>query len=397
MSSSKLTKQPAARGRGPRSTREALRQRGPTRRQISRRQREQRRLGVIILGAVALLVISAGILGFGYWRENIAKGQETVAVVFGERVTADAMIEQTRPRLTLLDQRMNLLRANNLTQQATQLQLQRQRLPELVLNSLIEDRVVEREASRRGLQVKPEEIEAQIRQTVSETEAANQPQPTPTATRPEASPATAAGTPTMRPTATPVPTLTDDRYGPARQAYLNQTGLGESQLVSSIRSELLEQKLREAIGAEVPAVQEQVYARRAVYKSEAEATAVFQQLQSGTAFEEVAAGQAPDQTSSSQGSDPAWLPRLGRDPAFDQALFSLQAGQANVVQSARGWEIVQVLERDPARPVEETLLDEMRRRHYGDWLAAAQGSPEIQRSLTPEISNWILQRAGQRR
>jgi hypothetical protein len=58
---------------------------------------------------------------------------------------------------------------------------------------------------------------------------------------------------------------------------------------------------------------------------------------------------------------------------------------------------VQILERNLARPVEETLLDEMRRRHYGDWLAAAQGSPEIQRSLTPELSNWILQKSAQRR
>ena len=345
---------------------------------------------------MAVLVISAAVLGFGYWRENFGKGQETVAVVFGERVTADSMIEHTRPRLIFVDQRLNLMRANGLTQQASQLQLQRQRLPEIVLNSLIEDRVVRREATQRGIQVTPEEVEARIRQTVSEAAAANEPQPTPTATPPEATPAAAVGTPTVRPSATPVPTLTDDRYPPARQEYLNQTGFSDSQLVSSVRSELLQQKVREAIGQEVPAIQEQVHARHIVFKSEAEARAAFQQLQSGTPFEELAAGQSPDQASNTQGSDLGWLPRLGRDPAFDEALFSLQVGQANVVQSTSGWEIIQVLERDPARPVEETLLDEMRRRHYGDWLAAAQGSPEIQRSLTPELSNWILQKSARR-
>ena len=67
-----------------------------------------------------------------------------------------------------------------------------------------------------------------------------------------------------------------------------------------------------------------------------------------------------------------------------------------VVQTGNGWEIIQALERDESRPVDPQLFDEMRRRHFGDWLAAAEGSPDIDRQLTPEKTDWVLQRAGKR-
>jgi parvulin-like peptidyl-prolyl isomerase len=379
----------------PTSVREALRLRGPTRRQLSRHQREQRRRRAIVIGGATLIAIVVGVLGFGYWRENIARGQETVAVVFGERIAADQLAEEIRPRLNSLDRRMTQLRASGMSQQATQLQLQRQRLPETVLNDLVEERVVRREAARRGIEVTPAEVEERVRQIIAETDAAAQPQPSPTpgsTASPDAAEST--GPLTAPPTATPVPTLAEDRFGPALQAYLNQTGLTQAQLDGFVRSELYEDKLRTAIGEELPSVQEQVHARHIVFKEEAEAAAALEQMRGGASFEALAASQSQDEATKDKGGDLGWLPRMGRDAAFDEALFSLAPGQfSGPVQTLRGWEIIQVLERDPARLVDENQLSELRRRHYGDWLAAAVGSPEIERKLSPDISTWVLQRA----
>src|SRR6266516_4777239 len=83
----------------PRSTREALRLRGLSRRQLPRHQREQRQRRALLIGGAALLAVMVGVLGFGYWRENYARGQETVATLFGERITADRLLQEVRPRL----------------------------------------------------------------------------------------------------------------------------------------------------------------------------------------------------------------------------------------------------------------------------------------------------------
>jgi parvulin-like peptidyl-prolyl isomerase len=261
-----------------------------------------------------------------------------------------------------------------MTQQASQLQLQRQRLPESIMSELVEDRVVQREAARRGIEVGPGDIDERVRKLVAEAQAASEPEPGPTAT------------------------LTEDRFGPALQDTLKRSGFTEAQLRGLARDEIYDERLRELLGQEVPAQQEHVLARHIVFRDEAEVNDALGQLQGGASFEELARTRSLDQATRDKGGDLGWLPRLGRDPAFDEALFALQPGQlSGVVRTDSGWEIVQVIDRDPARAVDETQLDEMRRRHYGTWLAAAVGSPEIERSLTPEISSWVLQRAAARR
>ena len=354
---------------------------------------------ILVVGAALLLSVVA-ILGFGYWRENFARAQDTVASIFGERITTGELLELTRPRAAAFDRRIAAFRAAGLNQQATQFQSQRNQLPETVLNELVEDRIIRREAGLLGLTVTPDEVDARLRRQVAEADLANQPRPTPTVT-PEITPTAAptpAGTPTARPTPTPAPTLTEDRYGAALQSYLAQVGFAEDQIRRLLESELYEEKVRQAIGDQnIPAVQEQVRGRHIVLKTEEEAREVQQQLQGGASFEELAATRSQDQATKDKGGDLGWMPKMGRDPAFDSAVFALEPGQtSDVVRTMDGWEIIQVLEHDPARPVEPTLLDEMRRQSFGDWLATKMGDPEIQRDLSPEESAWILQRLGGR-
>src|SRR5438132_38403 len=94
---------PKASPSAPRSTREALRLRGPSRRQLSRHQRDQRQRRVMLIGGAVLLVAVVGVLGFGYWRENYGRAQETAAVIFGARVTTGDLALAARPRLTAVD------------------------------------------------------------------------------------------------------------------------------------------------------------------------------------------------------------------------------------------------------------------------------------------------------
>jgi parvulin-like peptidyl-prolyl isomerase len=349
----------------------------------------------MLVGGAILLAAIVSIVGFGLLRENVLRGQEVVATIFGEKVLASDLVEVTRPDLVRLDRNVALYRANGLAQQATQLQLRRDRQVEASLNDLIQSRVVRRAASARGLTVTPDEIDAKLRQTVADSDNLSQPQPSPTLAPTIAADAASApaGTPTARPTPSVVPTLTVDRFGPALQDYLNTTSLTESQLRLNIENDLYEQKLRGAISQEVPAFQEQIHARHIVFTTADDANAGLLQLQSGTPWETIAAN-STDTATKDKAGDLDWLPRLGRDLAFDDAAFGLQAGQtSDVVQTSRGAEIIQVLERDPSRPLSDSQLDELRRRQYQDWLSAATADPEISRQLTPDQSSWVLQRA----
>lgn len=376
------------------ATREALRLGGPSHRQLSRRRRESRRRRAIIVGGLSLIVLIAGVLGFGYWRENLARAQETVALVYGEQITAGDLLPEVRRRATVLDQQLLLLQSRGLSQQAAQLQFQRQRLPAAALNILLRDRVTRHEAAQRGITVSPAEIDERLRQQIADSEAAAGPRPTATPT-PTASPQ---GTPAPEPTATPVPTLTEERFGPALQALLQQRDYTEAQLRRLIESDLYEEKLRQSLGLEVPSFQEQIHARHVVSKTEQDAAAILERLQAGEPFEALASSESQDKASSDKGGDLGWLPRRGRDPDFDEALFALQPGETSaVVQTDNGWEIIQALERDPARPPNEQQLEELRQSRYNEWLSNAINAPEVERRLTQAQTDWVLQRTSGRR
>lgn len=381
------------------ATREALRLRGPSRRQLSRRQREIRWRRAIVLGGTGLIVVIAALLAFGYWRENVARAQETIAVVYGEPITAGDLLPEVRRRSTMLDQQLLNLQSRGLSQQVTQLQFQRQRLPAAALNGLLRERVTRREAAQRGIVVSPAEIDERLRQQIAEYGAALLPRPTstPTATpRPDRAPTEA--TPSLEPTATPVPTLTEERFGPALQAYLQQQQYTEEQLRRAIESDLYAEKLRKSIGLEVPAVQEQVQARHIVSRTEEAARTLLDRLGAGEPFAVLAASDSEDKATGDKGGELGWLFRRERDPDFEAVVFALQPGETSpVVQTAAGWEIVQVLERDPARPIDEQQLEALSDSRYSEWLSNALSTPEVERRLTQEQTDWVLRQVSGRR
>jgi parvulin-like peptidyl-prolyl isomerase len=299
----------------------------------------------------------------------------------------------------MLDQQLLNLQSRGLSQQVTQLQFQRQRLPAAALNGLLRERVTRREAAQRGIVVSPAEIDERLRQQIAEYGAALLPRPTstPTATpRPDRAPTEA--TPSLEPTATPVPTLTEERFGPALQAYLQQQQYTEEQLRRAIESDLYAEKLRKSIGLEVPAVQEQVQARHIVSRTEEAARTLLDRLGAGEPFAVLAASDSEDKATGDKGGELGWLFRRERDPDFEAAVFALQPGETSpVVQTAAGWEIVQVLERDPARPLDEQQLEELSDSRYSEWLSNALSTPEVERRLTQEQTDWVLRQVSGRR
>jgi len=374
----------------------------PSRRQLRKWRRENRVRQVIIGGAALLLALIVGILGFGYWRENVARAAEPAATVFGEPITLSELLERVRPRYQALDTQARLYEAQGITQAATQLNLQRSRLPDQVLDSMVEDHLVLREAAERGIAVSNEEIDARIRQAIAEQEALSQPAPTstPAATpgaEPTAAPA-ASATATPVPSPTPVPTLTGEVFEGAYQSFLTRANLTDEYYRELIGGEIYKDKLKDSLATNIPRTEEQVHVRHILVDNQESLALVQQRLTEGVPFDAVAKEFSTDAGSRDKGGDLGWFGRGVMNAPFEQAAFNQPIGViGEPVQSPNGTHIIQVLERDAEHPLGEQQLAQRANQAYQAWYAGRKGSSDVQTQLTPDRRAWIVRQLGSRR
>ncbi|MGI5835973.1 MAG: SurA N-terminal domain-containing protein, partial [Chloroflexota bacterium] len=146
-----------------------------TREELSRHEREVRAQRYLIIGMAALGVIILSILGFGFWREYIARSSESVATVAGTPITLERYARQLDFRRKTIEQQKQYMQSQlqsfsgNETlvdlfrQQIQQLQFTEIMLPEQTLNQMIQEELIRQEAARRGLTVTAEEIDEETK------------------------------------------------------------------------------------------------------------------------------------------------------------------------------------------------------------------------------------------
>lgn len=400
-----------------------------TRKQQVRRARERRqeRLLFLSLGAVALVVFI--ILGLGVLSANYG-GLDTfwaihtnqpIALVNGQPIsireyqtqlryralTLDAQLQQINQMLRQMgnDPTLAFLRSTY-EQQMQQLAFELITMPNEVLETLIEDELVRQEAARRNLTVSADEIEEEIekyvgyyRPTPTPTPG---PSPTPTQTgtptltpspaptyTPTPSPTgtliptTPPATPTVGPTATPMPTPTLMTY----QSYLEEkkklfqdiaksTQTSENDIRKVIEISLLRRKLQQALAAELPTTAEQVYARHILVKTYEDALQVQERLQKGEDFAKLAQELSEDPGSKENGGDLGWFARGTMVEDFEKAAFALQPNQISApITTTYGVHIIQVLERQADRELDETARMRTQSTVLTDWLQKAVTDP----------------------
>ena len=190
-----------------------------TRKQLSRREREERQkrtLYVLVGLAAAAMVL---ILGFGVYQEYVVRPSSPVGVVNGTVIpTRDYQLRVKYRRFELANQvatvQAQLARldptkedeqflVSYLQQQVQQLQSQSIVLPTQVLDDLIDEVLIQEEATRRGLAVTPAEVQEEIERLFGLERNPPTPEPTPTVTEgqetPTPIPVPVAAAPTSRP------------------------------------------------------------------------------------------------------------------------------------------------------------------------------------------------------
>lgn len=141
--------------------------------------------------------------------------------------------------------------------------------------------------------------------------------------------------------------------------------------------------MRDQILAKMPDQAEQVHARQILLYNSDQAQEVLQQLTAGTDFATLAERYNP-----TTGGELGWFPRdYLTVPELEEAAFSLQPGElSDIIESHIGYHILQVIERDPNRPLEPGMRLALKEKALQDWLEMRRNQSEIV-ILLPERSD----------
>jgi len=188
--------------------------------------------------------------------------------------------------------------------------------------------------------------------------------------------------------------ITDDEFDQGYADYVktlnDQTGITESEYREIVRAGLLVKKVTQYFADQAPTEAEQVNLSHIQVETQEEAQAALERLEAGEDFALVASEVSTDTFTAANGGELGWVmkgdltARFG--PAFDEAAFSLNAGEySQPISSTLGWHIIQVNERG-MRELSARQLQTEQQRAYSDWLSEAMDSEGIEILWEPDMA-----------
>lgn len=258
--------------------------------------------------------------------------EPAVAIVNGVRIPRSAY-----------DRRVQLhqaeLVAQGLDPNSAEGQAQLQQIQQEVLDGMIDTVLVEQEARRRGIGVSDESLAAELQAIIDESGGTD-----------------------------------------AFSAYLSANGLNEEEFRAGLREAMFTSLMRDTVIADVSAVVPQTHARHLLVDNADLANSLLAQLQAGADFASLAQQYSQDLLTRDSGGDLDWFPRGGLIlKEVEDAAFALEPGQySGVVQSPFGYHIIQVIERENARPLTENQLLAFQQNAYQDWINSLRSSSNIE-------------------
>jgi peptidyl-prolyl cis-trans isomerase D len=408
----------------------------PTKKHLARMQRERMYRRYILIAFIAVIAVTAGILIYGMLQQSVLEPLQAVAIVNSEKISTKAWQAQTRfARSNLIRSALNTYQfaqafsdpsfASSFASQLQQIQFQldpatvgKQTLDQMVDNIVIRD-----EAEKLGVSVTDEEINNAFQEAFGYyPEGTPTPVPTfpiiPTSTLsplqmtlvpPTATPTLAptlvvtgtvtatatlapTATPTIEPTpeatSTPMPTATpytlegyQELFKQTVADYKTNYQISESDLRYVIETQLLRQKVEEAVVGELPNTRQEVWARHILVADEALAKDLYTQVSNGADFCKLAAENSTDDSNKDNCGDLGWFTAGKMVKEFEDVAFAMQPGDlSEPVKTEFGWHIIQVLGNED-RPIAESEYNQLKTTKFTEWLT------ELKKALTIEIKD----------
>jgi len=344
----------------------------PTKKQLSRRRREQRQLRWIWIGLAGIGAIIVAIIAVG----AVTQSTRTVAVVNGAPIKVTDY--QKRVRYYYYALGPDVFQSSEGEDADA--------IHRLIVDQLIEEELIRQSAAQRGISATDEEIEVELEETWFRHYRDPQPPTATPAVEPGAT-ATPEGTP-PRPTPTPdTVEVYEANYNLFVDNVLSLARVSESYVRRMAEVNVLRDKLQQAIVVEVPTEEEQVrflyevladagaaaerieeyqagerleaHARHILVETEEQAKTVLQRLGQGEDFAALAAELSTDSSNANEGGDLGWFGRGQMVDAFDDVVFEADIGlYPEPVETEFGYHVIEILARE-MRPIdpEEEMFD----------------------------------------
>lgn len=157
-------------------------------------------------------------------------------------------------------------------------------------------------------------------------------------------------------------------------AWQSAHGYTEASFPVTLKRAVEAAGMRDKIVSAVPKTADQVHVQQILLFDEGAARGVLKQLQDGADFGSLALYYDP-QTHGELG----WFPKgYVLEPKLEQSAFALQVGQvSDVIQSAAGFHIIKVLERDPQHPLSPDAYLALQELALKDWVSKQRAAAKV--------------------
>jgi parvulin-like peptidyl-prolyl isomerase len=179
----------------------------------------------------------------------------------------------------------------------------------------------------------------------------------------------------------------DPNFDSRFQEELTTTGLTEEQYRNFATASVLQTKLQAAFLAELPATLESAHYSQIVVADQATADKLKAQIDAGADFGAIATANSTDGATKDAGGDAGWAPRGYLSDTIENLLFSLDIDQVVTLPGASNVTIYKLLEKDPARPVEDTKKSTLGSNAFRQWQTDKKASVTVENEMDLQTGN----------
>ena len=205
-----------------------------------------------------------------------------------------------------------------------------------VLNTLIDQTIIEQKAAQAGIAISEEMVDTKIQESITQG------------------------------------------GGEAQfEEWLGANNLTVAEFKEQLQSELIANQVFETITGDIPETADQIELSQILVADDTTAWNIIEQLKQGADFAELVQEYSIDENSRANNGNLGWFPQgMGLVPAeVEDIAFSIEPGQVSgPIQSPLGFHIIKLENRETARPLEE-MRQALKQQIFIKWLAE-------QRSLT---------------
>lgn len=216
-----------------------------------------------------------------------------------------------------------------------------QAIREQVLKGLIEQLIIEQQASNLGLSVTEAEVETKIQEAITQLESI-------------------------------------ERF----EDWLTANNLTRQDFSTSLRSQLIANRLFEHITRNLPDSAEQIQLRVIRAADRDTAQSFIDQLRNGESFASLAKLHSLDEASRARAGNLGWFPKNAGlvPPQVEEVAFSLKPGEVSgPIETPLGFYTIKLENKEAKRTLTDRMLSILKKQTFDDWLMRQSSSAEIER------------------